>query len=70
MNEYQIGTFAFLEFTVKSSKSKVYSDPISGVYEIIDEDKNCIQVREQEIELIIQKSRITKFEPQKEIVKK
>jgi hypothetical protein len=35
----------------------------------VDVDKNCIQIRDQEIELIVQKSRITKFEP-KELVKK
>jgi hypothetical protein len=70
MNDYKIGQFAFMEFTLKSSKARSYSDPISGVYEIVDIDKNCIQIREQEIELIVQKARITKYEVREVPVKK
>lgn len=69
MNFEFIKGFAFLEFTLQKKK-KEYGDTITGIYEITDMDKNNIEIRDDDLDIIIPKSRITKYEVREAPVKK
>lgn len=60
--KYEIGFFAYMEFTL-SKKKKESGDKISGVYKIVDTDKFNVLLKEEEIEIIVPKGCITKYEP-------
>ena len=50
MNEYLIG-IAYLEFFLP----KKAGDPIKGIYKIVDQDKNNILIKDQDVEIIVPK---------------
>jgi hypothetical protein len=62
--KYKIGEYAYMEFHLgKKPRHGDRADyPMSGVYKIIDTDKYNVLIQEEEIELLVQKSKIKKFE--------
>lgn len=61
---FEIGVLAYFEFTTK----KKGNDPIKGHYRIADMDKYNLMLTEDDendLQIIVPKSRITKFEVKK-----
>jgi hypothetical protein len=64
MNEYPAGTLAYFEFTntTKVRGCKV-ENLIKGHYLVIQEEKNYVMLKEEEIEFIVRKKDIREYKP-------